>query len=72
MMIQKLQFTDAINKGEKIAKEYGNSSLPINLDSIAQKHQIHVKPNPDNSSEGVSGMLLRHGNFILHCVFNSY
>ena len=60
-MIQKLQLIDAINEGEKIARKYGNC-LPIDLVSIARKHEIDVQQKPDNSSEGVSGMLLRHGD----------
>ena len=62
MMISKSQLIDAINEGERIAKKFGNNCLPIDLTSIAQKHKICIRQKPDSSSEGVSGILLRHGD----------
>ena len=60
-MIWKPQLINAINEGEKIARKYGNC-LPIDPTSIAQRNQIYVQPKSVESSEGVSGMLLRHGD----------
>ena len=60
-MNQDFKLTIAKQKGEKIAKQFGGNSLPVNLSNIADKHNIFIQPK-NNSSKGVSGMLLRYGN----------
>ena len=61
-MNQDFKLTIAKQKGERVAKQFGGNTLPVDLSAIADKHNILIKPK-NNSSEGVSGMLLRHGNF---------
>jgi IrrE N-terminal-like domain len=51
----------AKQKGEACAKEQGYIALPVDPIAIALKNDIEVRPKPD-TAEGVSGMLLRHGN----------
>ncbi len=51
----------AKQKGEACAKEQSYTALPIDPIAIATKNDIEVKAKPD-TAEGVSGMLLRHGN----------
>lgn len=51
----------AKQKGEKLVQELGITSLDVNPITIAAKHDIVVQAKPD-TGEGVSGMLLRHGN----------
>jgi IrrE N-terminal-like domain len=51
----------AKQKGEACAKEQGYTALPVDPFAIAAKNDIEVKGKPD-AAEGVSGMLLRHGN----------
>jgi hypothetical protein len=51
----------AKQKGETCAKEQGYTALPVDPIAIALKNDIDVQPKPD-AAEGVSGMLLRHGN----------
>ena len=51
----------AKQKGEACAKEQGYTTLPVDPFAIALKNDIEVKAKPD-TAEGVSGMLLRHGN----------
>jgi Zn-dependent peptidase ImmA (M78 family) len=51
----------AKQKAEAFLRENGYSALPIDPFVIAEKLDIVVHPNP-NTAEGVSGMLLRHGN----------
>lgn len=46
---------------EKLLRDEGYASLPINPFAIAESRDIQVKPKPDTAA-GVSGMLLRHGN----------
>ena len=60
-MNQDFKLTIAKQHGEKIAKQFGGDSLPIDLSAIADKHDIRIEPK-NNSAKGVSGMLLRHGN----------
>ncbi len=60
-MKQDFKLTIAKQKGENIAKQFGNGSLPVDLSAIANKKDIPIKPKND-SSQGVSGMLLRHGD----------
>jgi Zn-dependent peptidase ImmA (M78 family) len=51
----------AKQKGEAVARERGYSALPVDPIEIAKASGIEVQANPD-SAEGVSGMLLRHGD----------
>jgi hypothetical protein len=51
----------AKQKGEACAKEHGYTTLPVDPIAIALKNDIEVKAKPD-TAQGVSGMLLRHGN----------
>ena len=51
----------AKQKGELCAREHGFTALAIDPFAIAAKHDIEVGAKAD-VSEGVSGMLLRHGN----------
>jgi hypothetical protein len=51
----------AKQKGEVCAKEQGYIALPVDPIAIALKNDIEVRAKPD-TAEGVSGMLLRHGN----------
>lgn len=51
----------AKQRGEKLVQELGITSLDVNPITIAARHDIIVEPKPD-TSEGVSGMLLRHGD----------
>lgn len=60
-MNQDFKLTIAKQKGGGIAKQFGGNSLPVDLSAIADKHNILIEPK-NNSSKGVSGMLLRHGN----------
>jgi Zn-dependent peptidase ImmA (M78 family) len=47
--------------GEKQAEQDGMTALPIDLEAIASRRDIILDPF-DNAEEGVSAMLLRHGN----------
>ena len=60
-MKQDFKLKIAKQKGEDLAKQFSNNSLPVNLSTIADKHDIFIRPK-NNTSKGVSGMLLRHGN----------
>ena len=60
-MSQDFKLKIAKQKGERAAKQFGGNTLPVDLSAIADKHKIRIEPK-NNSSEGVSGMLLRHGN----------
>ena len=51
----------AKQKGEACAKGQGYTALPVDPIAIATRNDIEVKAKPD-AAEGVSGMLLRHGN----------
>ena len=51
----------AIQKGEALVHELGIDSLAVDPFAIAERHDIVVEAKPD-TTEGVSGMLLRHGN----------
>src|SRR5437868_308974 len=51
----------AKQRGEQVAHENGFTSFDVNPFVIAEKHDIEVRPKAD-TAEGVSGMLLRHGN----------
>ena len=56
-----LKLKMAKRKGEAIANEYGFNSFPIEPIKIAENLDIVVQAKPD-SADGVSGMLLRHGD----------
>ena len=60
-MSQDFKLKIAKQKGERVAKQFGGNTLPVDLSAIADKHNVRIEPK-NNSSEGVSGMLLRHGN----------
>ncbi len=60
-MNQNFKLTIAKQKGEKVARQFGDNSLPVDLSAIADKHDICIELK-NNSTKGVSGMLLRHGN----------
>jgi len=51
----------AMDRAQALVRELGISSLPVDPFAIALKKDIVVQAKPD-SDEGVSGMLLRHGN----------
>lgn len=51
----------ARQKAEAYLRDNGHTSLPVNPVAIAAKHEIEVRAKPD-TAEGVSGMLLRHGD----------
>jgi len=51
----------AKQKGETLVRELGIDSLPVDPFAIAARHNIVVEPKRD-AAEGVSGMLLRHGD----------
>ena len=60
-MNQSIRLAMAKRKGEAIATDNKIKALPIDPFKIASKHEILVEPKPD-APDGVSGMLLRHGN----------
>ena len=51
----------AKRRGELTAKEHKFTSFPVDPAKIAAMNDILVQPKPD-TEEGVSGMLLRHGD----------
>jgi IrrE N-terminal-like domain len=51
----------AKQKGEACAREQGFTALAVDPFAIARANDIEVKAKPD-TAQGVSGMLLRHGN----------
>lgn len=51
----------AKQKAEAFLREEGLGALPIDPFAIAASREILVEPKPD-TADGVSGMLLRHGN----------
>lgn len=51
----------ARQKAEAYLRDNGHTSLPVDPFAIAAKHEIEVRAKPD-TAEGVSGMLLRHGD----------
>lgn len=51
----------ARQKAEALLREEGIVSLPVDPFAIAERRDIIVQAKPD-TAEGVSGMLLRHGN----------
>lgn len=51
----------AKQKAEAYLRDNGHKSLPVDPFAIAAKHEIEVRAKPD-TAEGVSGMLLRHGD----------
>ncbi len=60
-MNQALRVTLAKRKAEAFLREEGIEALPVDPFAIASSRDIVVKPKPD-ATEGVSGMLLRHGD----------
>ena len=54
------RFRAARKSGEQTAIEYGFTDLPVDPFVIAEKAELIVQAKPDTSG-GVSGMLLRHG-----------
>lgn len=51
----------AMGKAHALVRELRIETLPVDPFAIAAKRDIDVKPKPD-AAEGVSGMLLRHGD----------
>ncbi len=51
----------AKQKAETFLRDEGITTLPVDPIQIAKSHDIEVRPMPE-SSGGVSGMLLRHGD----------
>lgn len=51
----------AKQKGERLVRGLGIDALPVDPFAIAASHDIEVRAKPD-TEEGVSGMLLRHGD----------
>ena len=60
-MSQLLRLKMAKQKAEAFLKEEGITGLPVDPFAIADSREIIVEPKPD-TSDGVSGMLLRHGD----------
>src|SRR5690606_38808087 len=60
-MNRSLRLTSAKQRGEAVLRELGVDQLPVNPVAIAAKRDIVVQPKAD-TEEGVSGILLRHGN----------
>ena len=48
-------------QAERLLRDEGLLSLPVDLEELAKRREIVVKPMP-NADDGVSGMLVRHGN----------
>jgi hypothetical protein len=51
----------AKQKAEALLRDQGIETLPVDPFAIAASRDITVRPKPD-TAEGVSGMLLRHGD----------
>ena len=51
----------AKQKAEAFLRDEGITALPVDPFAIARSRDIEVKPKSDTTG-GVSGMLLRHGN----------
>jgi Zn-dependent peptidase ImmA (M78 family) len=60
-MNQALRVTLARRKAEAVIREEGIEALPVDPFQIAANRDIIVEAKPD-AAEGVSGMLLRHGD----------
>lgn len=60
-MNQPLRTTLARRKAEAFLKKNGITALPVDPFAIAEAHDIVVEPKADTTG-GVSGMLLRHGD----------
>lgn len=56
-----LRFKMAKQSGEALVRDLRIDTLPVDPFAIATSRDIVVEPKPD-TAEGVSGMLLRHGN----------
>jgi hypothetical protein len=51
----------AKQKAEAFLRDEGLETLPVDPFAVAKSREIQVQPKPD-TADGVSGMLLRHGN----------
>jgi hypothetical protein len=60
-MNQAFRIAQAKRKAEAFLRENKIETLPVDPFAIAASHDIIVEPKRD-TEEGVSGMLLRHGN----------
>ena len=60
-MKREVRARTAARRAEKVLENNDLASLPVDPFALAEKHAIEVEAKPD-SVEGVSGMLLRHGN----------
>lgn len=60
-MAQVFRLKMAKQKAEALLKQEGIDRLPVDPFALAASRDIVVEAKPD-SAEGVSGMLLRHGN----------
>lgn len=60
-MNQAFRIKMAKQKAEAFLRAEKITALPVDPMSIAARHDIQVRPKPD-TADGVSGMLLRHGN----------
>lgn len=60
-MAKPLRLTLAKHAGERLVNDMGIDALPIDPHMIAKRHGIVVQAKPE-TADGVSGMLLRHGN----------
>ncbi len=61
MISQVFRLKMAKQKAEALLKEEGMTSLPVDPFGLAASRDIVVEPKPD-TADGVSGMLLRHGD----------
>ena len=59
-MARTLQHVLAGRRAERLIREWGIKTLPIDLEAIAEQHGIVVKAMPD-AVTGVSGILRRAG-----------
>src|SRR5262249_5332067 len=60
-MSKAFRLTMAKQKAEALVREFGFDTLPVDPFAVAGRRNILVQPKAD-AGEGVSGMLLRHGN----------
>ncbi|RCX27985.1 ImmA/IrrE family metallo-endopeptidase [Thioalbus denitrificans] len=60
-MSRPLRLLMAQQRAQNLLRELGINELPVDPVAIAARHDIIVEAKPD-TAQGVSGMLLRHGN----------
>ena len=60
-MNQAFRLKLAKQKGESLVRDLAIDALPVDPFAVAASHDIEVQAKPD-TDEGVSGMLLRHGD----------